>query len=322
MSSGQHEHLNNLKQLRYLVIDEADRMVQQGSFPQLERILEAVHTANPLDDDDEDVDQDVDEEDTSGRLLSLPGIRGESHVTMLGDILQQMETRKGESRSDVNDSEVEEKIEQLDEEEYESIDEIDQDDDESAIELPSAPPVYRQTFVFSATLTLPPSESYLKAKRRNKKGKTKGSSLTGAIAEILERAHTYGKTKVVDLTSSTKLVAKDNEVVVVKGELTSAKSRLPPGLTLQTIACTQKHKDSHLYAYLVTTAQGAAGPCLVFCNSIAGAKRVGVTLQTLRLPVRMLHASMPQVRHTHSNALSHALGSEEENINLNVKTTP
>ena len=297
MSSGQHEHLNNLTQLRYLVIDEADRMIQQGSFPQLERILEAVHTANPLDDDNEDVDQDMDDENQeSDRLLSLPGVKGESHVTMLGDILQQMESRKGESPSDAN--------EQLNEEEFESTDEFGHENDESVVELPSAPPVYRQTFVFSATLTLPPTENYQKAKRRNKKGKMKGSSLTGAIAEILERAHTYGKTKVVDLTSSTKLVAKDNEVVVVKGELTTAKSRLPPGLTLQTIACTQKHKDSHLYAYLVTTAQGSAGPCLVFCNSIAGAKRVGVTLQTLRLPVRMLHASMPQVRRTHINSPS------------------
>lgn len=316
MSSRQHEHLNNLTQLRYLVIDEADRMIQQGSFPQLERILEAVHIANPLDDNDEDMDQDMDSENQqSDRLLSLPGVKGESHVTMLGDILQQMESRKEESRSDVNE------IEQLIEEENEATDTFENDNDVSALELPSAPPVYRQTFVFSATLTLPANESYLKAKRRNKKVKTKGSSLTGAIAEILERAHTYGKTKVVDLTSSTKLVAKDNEVVVVKGELTTSKSRLPPGLTLQTISCTQKHKDSHLYAYLVTTAQGAAGPCLVFCNSIAGAKRVGVTLQTLRLPVRMLHASMPQVRQSPSNAVAHILGSDEENNRLNVKMT-
>ena len=296
MSSGLHEHLNDLTQLKYLVIDEADRMVQQGSFPQLERILEAIHDANPLDDDEED-DEDLDDGDEEpDRMRSLPGILGEARVTMLDDILKRMQAQKGGTQpepAELDDSEFKEELQQLEEEELQEV----QREDDDEIELPSAPPVYRQTFVFSATLTLPPSLNYVKKIRKNKRG-SKTPSLTGAIAEILEKAHTYGKTKVVNLTSSTKLVSKDNKIVVVKGALDASKSRLPPGLTLKSIACTQKHKDSHLYAYLVTTAQGSAGPCLVFCNSIAGAKRVGVTLQTLRLPVRMLHASMPQVRTT------------------------
>mmetsp|Transcript_11033 Transcript_11033/g.17485 ORF Transcript_11033/g.17485 Transcript_11033/m.17485 type:complete len:300 (+) Transcript_11033:173-1072(+) len=70
--------------------------------------------------------------------------------------------------------------------------------------------------------------------------------------------------------------------------------RLPPGLTLGEIPCAQRHKDSHLYAYLVTTRQGSSGPCLVFCNSIAAVRRVGDTLKTLGLPVKMLHAQMMQ----------------------------
>lgn len=71
-------------------------------------------------------------------------------------------------------------------------------------------------------------------------------------------------------------------------------ARLPPGLTLGEISCAQRHKDSHLYAYLVTTRQGSSGPCLVFCNSIACVRRVGETLKTLGLPVKMLHAQMMQ----------------------------
>jgi ATP-dependent RNA helicase DDX24/MAK5 len=294
MSSRDHAHLNNLTALRFLVIDEADRMVQQGSFPQLERILEAVHTANPLSYDDEELEKDLDDDnEQNGRLLSLPGVRGESRVTMLGDIMKQMDARNGKSPHDLDDIDVENKYNQLDDEDEGSDAD---DDEEESLQSPLRPPVYRQTFVFSATLTLPPSENYLKKMRKNKKGKAKESSLTGAIAEILERAHTYGKTKVVDLTSSTKFVANEKQVMVVQSASASEKSRLPPGLTLQTISCTQKHKDSHLYAYLVTTAQGSSGPCLIFCNSIAAVKRVGITLQTLRLPVRTLHASMPQVR--------------------------
>uniref|UniRef100_A0A8C6WIX3 ATP-dependent RNA helicase n=1 Tax=Neogobius melanostomus TaxID=47308 RepID=A0A8C6WIX3_9GOBI len=39
-------HLQNLRQLRCLVIDEADRMVERGHFAELESILEALHTVH------------------------------------------------------------------------------------------------------------------------------------------------------------------------------------------------------------------------------------------------------------------------------------
>merc|ERR1712070_111522 len=64
--------------------------------------------------------------------------------------------------------------------------------------------------------------------------------------------------------------------------------------SLEQIKCTQRHKDSHLYAYLMTTEQGSSGPCLVFCNSIAAVRRVGSTFQTLGFNVRILHAHMQQ----------------------------
>jgi ATP-dependent RNA helicase DDX24/MAK5 len=71
-------------------------------------------------------------------------------------------------------------------------------------------------------------------------------------------------------------------------------TKLPPGLSLYEIKCTQKHKDSHLYAYLTTTKQGASGTALVFCNSIGAVKRVAETLKVLGLPTRTLHAQMEQ----------------------------
>ena len=37
------EHVCQLGQLRYLVIDEADRMVEQGHFQELSSILELIH---------------------------------------------------------------------------------------------------------------------------------------------------------------------------------------------------------------------------------------------------------------------------------------
>lgn len=116
----------------------------------------------------------------------------------------------------------------------------------------------QQTFVFSATLMLP--------------------GMTDA-KEILELAQAKGESKTIDLSTS-----QQNE---------QSKQVLPEGLKLLQINCTQKHKDSHLYGFLLTNAQNN---CLVFCNSISGVRRVGRTLQTLGVAVKQLHANMAQVR--------------------------
>jgi ATP-dependent RNA helicase DDX24/MAK5 len=190
--------------------------------------------------------------------------------------------------------------------------ENDLDDDEEAEQQ-----VHRQTFVYSATLTLPPSTHHLikkdhskKQSKKNRKGKKQQpSTVDGAIAEMLDLAGAMGETKVVDLSNlipegksqeSKKSKKMDKDVASTSKPDDSKKpssmaARLPPGLTLGEIRCAQRHKDSHLYGYLVTTQQGSSGPCLVFCNSIAAVRRVGETLQTLGLPVKMLHAQMAQV---------------------------
>jgi ATP-dependent RNA helicase DDX24/MAK5 len=298
ISSKEHSHLNDLSQIRFLVIDEADRMVQQGSFKELSSILDAVQLANPMDDDDDESDQEEEEEDDEadmenpGRMFSLPGIPGEARVEMLSDdILQQLERQR-----EGNDPHfVEPVVKEIEDDEYEELERElvagDEDDSEAEISLPAAPPVQRQTFVYSATLTLAASASYVKPKKG--KGSRGRVDVDGAIAEILEKARAKGKTKIVDLTNAGKS-GKTDESTGKKPP--SSQIRLPPGLSLSQIQCTQRHKDSHLYAYLMTTAQGSSGPCLVFCNSIAGVRRVGETLQTLRLPVKILHANMQQVR--------------------------
>ena len=272
--------MNDLSQLRFLVIDEADRMVQQGGFPQLHSILDAVQRANPMDDDDSDDEEEEDDDMADpDRMLGLPGIPGEARVQMLSDdILRRIEEQRNGAPPEMDDEE-EESLEPEPEEE----------DEEDELSLPPPPPVHRQTFVYSATLTLPSSDSYSKKKRMD--------GVEGGIAEILEKSRAKGKTKVIDLSfSSNKKESKDrkksakDEVQQPKNE---ARFKLPPGLTLQEIKCTQMHKDSHLYAYLKTTAPD--GPCLVFCNSIAGVKRVSSTLQTLNVPVKTLHANRQQV---------------------------
>jgi ATP-dependent RNA helicase DDX24/MAK5 len=289
--------LNDLSQIKYLVIDEADRMIQLGNFPQLTQILDAVQRQNPMSDGEDDEDDDeIDYLENSGtesidRMLGLPGIPGESRVKMLNDdILKQIEAARQRTPAGAMDHSVGES------EEYdEGSDTTEASDDE--IVLPSLPPVNRQTFVFSATLSLPAV-----AATKATKQKQHNSTFGGAISEILEKAHAKGKTKVVDLSTnagvketskaSDKKHKQSNEV---RAPPRKSKFQLPPGLALYQVKCTQKHKDSYLYAYLMTTKEGNSGPCLVFCNSIAAVRRVGKTLEMLGINVMILHAKMQQV---------------------------
>ena len=285
MSSGEHRHLSDLTKLRFLVIDEADRMISQNSFPQLQSILEKVRIANPSLEDMLEDDSDSDGDDDDDLLQSLPGVRGEAKVAMLNDdILKMIEKQRSSEKPLVIDDEVDEREEvEFGSEVSEQIS-SDEDDEEF---------VKRQTFIFSATLTLPGSDESIKVKKHNKASK----SINGAIAEILEKVGAQGETKVVDL--STEIVNMDRKQKAAKEGNEQAlrikkEFKLPPGLSLYQIRCTQKHKDSHLYSFLTTTKQGSSGPCLVFCNSINAVKRVGATLKTLGLPARMLHAHMQQ----------------------------
>jgi ATP-dependent RNA helicase DDX24/MAK5 len=265
-------------------LDEADRMTQDHCFPQLVEILDALHQANPREDDEDPQDLLADEsedDDDGDRMRGLPGIRGEASLMMLNaDILQQIQDQKASPDPDTREVDDQEFRTGHDFAEEQEDDPVAGDDD--AV-MDESPKVHRQTFIYSATLTLP----YTKTSKPTTKRKKKANGLDGGIAEILEKTQAMGETKVVDLSSS----MTSNGV-----HSTKVGVRLPPGLTLEQIKCTQRHKDSHLFAYLMTTTQGASGPCLVFCNSIAGVRRVGTTLQTLGLSVRMLHANMQQVR--------------------------
>lgn len=306
MSSNEYSHLNDLSQLRFLVIDEADRMIKQGSFPQLKQIFEVINQANPPPpNDDEEEESEDDDED---RLQSLKGVRGEAKVVMLDDaILAAIEReRNGGVKPKPMEVEDEEYMEQLNEDD---VSESDSSSDEEEA-------VHRQTFVYSATLTLPPSshhnikKSATVGKAKKKKGKKANpTTVDGAIAEILEFAGARGELKIVDLSNlvpegqhqqakKSKAAAESEEKSSQSSSSSSMATRLPPGLSLGEIRCAQRHKDSHLYGYLVTTQQGASGPCIVFCNSIAAVRRVGETLKLLGLPVKMLHAQMAQVSWT------------------------
>ena len=303
MSSKDHEHLNELSKLRFLIIDEVDRMISKGNYPQLVSIFDAINKANPALPDSEPIKPTLPEDGNDDRLKSLEGVPGEAKVIMLSDeILRHIDSQKqGYKTEIIGDNEDEgSHVESFESSLHFDATPIvdDDDDDQSNQSSGTEEMIHRQTFVFSATLSLPVSSHQVMKKssiKVNKKGKPKDSSVSvqSTIHDILKTAGARGQLKFVDLSSDqTNFQSNYKSVGPSKREPVSV--QLPPGLSFYEIACTKKHKDSHLYAFLTTTKQGSSGPCLIFCNSIAAVKRVGQTLRILGLPVRTLHGHMEQ----------------------------
>lgn len=278
-------------------------MIKQGSFPQLKQIFEVINQANPP--PSNAVEDDRSDAENNERLQSLKGVKGEAKVVMLDDAILAAieEERNGCAKP---------KPLQIDDNMY--LEQTEDDgNSESNSESEDDNAIHRQTFVYSATLTLPPSSHHNIKKsggigktKRGKANKSKPITVDGAIKKILEIAGARGELKIVDLSNlvpegnnqqakKSKGSTEPKESQPEKRAVSPLATRLPPGLSFGEIRCAQRHKDGHLYAYLVTTQQGASGPCLVFCNSIAAVRRVGETLKLLGLPVKMLHAQMAQV---------------------------
>uniref|UniRef100_A0A8B9K3A1 ATP-dependent RNA helicase n=1 Tax=Astyanax mexicanus TaxID=7994 RepID=A0A8B9K3A1_ASTMX len=172
MIQDRHPHLRNLRQLRCLVIDEADRMVEKGHFAELEKLLEMLSTSqfNPK----------------------------------------------------------------------------------------------RQTFVFSATLTMVHS---LPSRLARKKGKQ--LEQRSKLELLMEKVGIKNKPKIIDL---------------------SRKEATVETLTETKIHCEKEEKDFYLYYFLLQY----PGRTMVFANSIDCIKRLTSLLTILDCNPLPLHANMHQ----------------------------
>ncbi|KAM9068367.1 ATP-dependent RNA helicase DDX24 [Sarcophilus harrisii] len=169
----QHQHLSNLRQLRCLVIDEADRMVERGHFTELTQLLEML-----------------------------------------------------------NDSQYNPQ---------------------------------RQTFVFSATLTLVHQAPARVFQKKNAKKIDK----LGKLDMLMQKIGMRGKPKVIDLTR---------------------KEATVETLTETKIHCDKEEKDFYLYYFLLQY----PGRTMVFANSIDCIKRLTALLSILEQEPLPLHANMHQ----------------------------
>lgn len=192
LASGGAPHLQRLDQLAFLVLDEADRMVEKGHFAELESILDAVEASKA----------DV----AVGAKATLEG---------------------------------------------------------------GAAAVRRQTFVFSATLTVP-AALRKRLQLKGAAGRGGGRAAPSTVGTLVERVPFLRKPRVVDVTDSHHVLASKISEAVIEGS--------------------DEDRDAALAALLLLH----PGRTLVFCNAISCVRRLAALLAQLRIPCAALHAAQQQ----------------------------
>ena len=187
-----HEHFVDLGRLNFLVLDEADRMVERGHFRELSDIIETL----PI----------------PPRIKRPPGAAKATPETLKvfksragnADASSAPRGKKGGKGQKGGNAEI-----------------VDTDivveasgDGAAAVNLRPSQMLDRQTFVFSATLTVPDNVRRKLKKRQAQafagedKKKAASGANAGTLASLMEAVPFYGRVKLVDLTDQSQTVAK------------------------------------------------------------------------------------------------------------------
>ncbi|KAG6582794.1 DEAD/DEAH box RNA helicase [Phytophthora cinnamomi] len=290
-----HEHMKDLATtLRFLVVDEADRMLQPGSYPELEKIFDALRRKNKSaaselsnlsdneesegedssdDENDNGGSDDDEEEDDDGEDIDMSKFASGSKVMMLDDVLKmqkkQQEKEKKNAAAKKSEKASKPKVE--------------------AVALPRHT---RQTFLFSATLTIPEGGRF-------QKGKTKKyRNALSVLERVMKRVGLRGKPAVVDLSIAepdlgipgAKAIISEEAQRKTKKQQENVALSLPAGLELCQHEVTESTRDSFLYYFLTQY----PGRTIIFLNAIHQVRRLTSLLGLLNLPVFALHAEMQQ----------------------------
>ena len=258
-----HEHFLDLGRLNFLVLDEADRMVERGHFAELRNIIDILPMPPRV-------------KRPPGAAKATPetlkvfkkrgpasapanagkrggkGMKGGNAPVVDGDIVEGFVSKDANGDGDGAPDGVE-------------------------ISLRPSQMLDRQTFVFSATLTVPDS-----VRRKLKRGrhvgdgkpgsdkKEKGDKATQTLSGLMEAVPFYGRVKLVDLTDQSRTVAER--------------------VTESALECTEDERDALLY-HILTQQPGLV---IVFVNAISALRRLLSLLKILQLPVEGLHGNMQQ----------------------------
>ena len=240
--------LAQLHGLRFFVLDEVDRMVEQGHFKELRNLMALLEHQH-------------DEGDgAGGRADAAGGALSQRHANDVD--------ASGLDADDDADEAGEEEVE----------DEVEDEDGVVAdasgggsSDGGGASKRGRQTFLFSATLMLPPaareSSAARLAKNKPLADAQKGSTMDSLLRQVVFR----NSLKVVDL---------------------SRPALVPTQLEQTQLACAHEDKDAFLMLMLRTRL--ASGRTIVFTNAVSALQRLRSLLVLLRVPVLALMGGMQQ----------------------------
>lgn len=274
-----HAHFKNIADsLRFLVIDEADRMLQKGSYPEVEQIFDvlrgngkrgAPELVDVSEDEDEAEGDDADAEngndDDDGDMDASAFSTG-AKVMMFDDVMKMQNKSGGEDSTEQADD--------------------DEDDEDDAAAQPDPVRRVRQTFLFSATLTIPEAGRF-------QKGTTKKHQHALTVLEsVMKRVGLRGKPAVVDMSINDggNASKSEEESRKLRKQQANVALSLPAGLELCQHEVTDSTRDSFLYYFLTQY----PGRTIVFLNAIHQVRRLAGLLSLLQLPVFALHAEMQQ----------------------------
>ena len=318
MSTSQNPFLERFDLLQFLVLDEADRLVEKGYFKELNSILFKIHEAATSTGGGKDDEVPVDE--TAERIIK--------------EIEQRQAALRSEDDKDDDDNRGVEVIDVNvlslgfgESSEKKSVTKY------NLIDTPAH--FRRQTFLFSATLGLASASGTrdaavafaqaqsqaATASSENAGGDDKLKMNKKAFRRALAKAK--GLTPVEALMARVGLLGKHELILVDKVGRDSSRSVKPPviseaanetmdedsiiapptvdeprglcaglpsTLSVARITCATDEKETALYAFITRF----PGRTLVFVNSVTMVRAVASLLETLCVPVHTLHAHMQQ----------------------------
>ena len=262
-----HSHLVNLHELKYLVLDEADRMLDRGHYAELnEIVLSITRTRDDDDVEDEDIPDQGNEEGDGDNKIKFPIVnqkeirsKGSSKIikrqTMLFSATMMLD---GEGRINAKLSSKHKKGKRGQKKKT-STSKILQDlmarvgcrGDPSIVDMTGKRTIGPKT----------PSEALLEATDAKDAKTTEHDPLTRQ--------------------DTTKKSGKSSGATIMK---------LPESLQLARIECTQDDKDLYVYYFCVRH----PGRTVIFANSIAVVRKVTLLLKLMKINVFPLHAQMQQ----------------------------
>ena len=280
------KHLTNLERLTFLTLDEADRMVERGHFKELESVIKSI--------------PEPPETRRIARSAKLTK-RKQPMMTKVSDNSGKKNKKKGEK----DDEEEEEQNE------GEEKDEEEKDPTDNRIMARD-----RQTFVFSATLTVPdevkykldrkkPQASSKKASGKRKNGDDnkgddgddenayrleppKDLASTNTMGNLMKMVPFYGRVKLCDVSDSvTKKKGDDDD----KSRKATTTTKVASKVHEAALECTDDERDA-LTLYLLSAHDGK--PSIVFVNAISSLRRLTALLKLMKVNAVGLHAGMQQ----------------------------